>query len=116
MINESMGDLLTRYAKVVKIENKKTCFSVSYDHNIKLLKKTEHDYLNPKRGNLNIKFPDLAHQLSIIIVRLYLYYKLDNGFIKHVLNLDFSRVRILIFNLLVAHFLLGMVLILYLQR
>ena len=63
MINENLGDLLTRYAKVVKIVTKKSCFSVSYDYSIKILKNTKHDYLNPKRGNLNIK---LLESISIV--------------------------------------------------
>lgn len=63
MINENLGDLLTRYAKIVKITTKKSCFFVSYDHNIKLLKNTTHDYLNPKHGSLNIK---LLESISIV--------------------------------------------------
>ena len=51
MVNDSIGDLLTRYAQVVKIENVDSCLPVSYDYFINSLKKTTFSDLEIRTGS-----------------------------------------------------------------
>ena len=51
MVNESIGDLLTRYAKVVKIEIDDSCLPVSYNYFIKSLMDTTLSDLEIRSGS-----------------------------------------------------------------
>lgn len=56
MVDESIGDLLTRYAKVVKIEIDYSCLPVSYDSYINSLKKTTFSDLQIRSGSFIFYF------------------------------------------------------------